>query len=110
MPRGARRTSETDAMEFALLLLLMLIFTPLSFGYLFVWLLYPFTVIVERLQRGADSHRALLGFAGAALALLAFTIPFRVTAQVYGNILFAAVLLFAGLAVELWSRKTMGAG
>jgi Glycosyltransferase family 87 len=110
MPRRARRTSETDAMEFALLLLLMLIFTPLSFGYLFVWLLYPFTVVVERLQRGGDSHRALLGFAGAALALLVFTIPFRVTAQVYGNILFAAVLLFAGLAVELWSRKTTGAG
>jgi hypothetical protein len=110
MPRGARRTSETDAMEFALLLLLMLIFTPLSFGYLFVWLLYPFTVVLERLQRGSDSHRALLGCAGAALALLAFTIPFRETAQVYGNILFAAVLLFAGLAVELWSRKITGAG
>ncbi|HEV2803832.1 MAG TPA: glycosyltransferase family 87 protein [Chthoniobacterales bacterium] len=110
MPRRARRTSETDAMEFALLLLLMLIFTPLSFGYLFVWLLYPFTVVLERLQHGSASHRALLGWAGAALALLAFTIPFRVTAQVYGNMLFAAVLLFAGLAAELWARKTTGAG
>src|ERR1041384_4251529 len=47
MPRATRRTPETDAIEFALLLLLILIFTPLSFGYLFAWLLYPLTVAVR---------------------------------------------------------------
>jgi hypothetical protein len=105
MPRAARRTPETDAIEFALLLLLILVFTPLSFGYLFAWLLYPFTVVVQRLLNGSGSPVLLAGFSGAAVLLLALAIPFRVTAQTYGNTLFATLLLFAGLAVELWRLK-----
>jgi hypothetical protein len=105
MPRTTRRTRETDAIEFALLLLLILIFTPLSFGYLFVWLLYPLTVVGQCLLSGSASRGLLLGCAGTALALLALMIPFRVTAQVYGNLLFVALLLFAGLSSELWNRK-----
>jgi len=87
------------------LLLLMLIFTPLSFGYLFVWLLYPLTVVGQCLLSGSAARTVLLGCAGTAVALLALTIPFRVSAQVYGNTLFAALLLFAGLGIELWWRK-----
>jgi hypothetical protein len=102
MPRAAQRTPETDAIEFALLLLLMLGFTPLSFGYLFAWLLYPLTVVAQRIFDGEGSHAALAACAGSALALLALSIPFRVTAQTYGNALFATLLLFAGLSVELW--------
>jgi hypothetical protein len=105
MPRGALRTPATDAIEFALLLLLMLMFTPLSFGYLFAWLLYPLTVIVEALVAGSQSRPVLIGSAAAAIALLALSIPFRVMAQVYGNALFATLLLFAGLAMELWRLK-----
>jgi hypothetical protein len=105
MPRATRRTPETDAIEFALLLLLMLVFTPLSFGYLFVWLLYPLTVVGQCLLSGSASRGVLLGCAGTAVALLALAAPFRVMAQVYGNTLFAALLLFAGLSFELWRRK-----
>jgi Glycosyltransferase family 87 len=105
MPRAAGRTPETDAIEFALLLLLMLVFTPLSFGYLFAWLLYPLTVVAQRILDGVGSHAALSACAGSALALLALSIPFRVTAQTYGNALFATLLLFAGLSVELWRIK-----
>ena len=105
MPRFTRRTPETDAIEFALLLLLILVFTPLSFGYLFAWLLYPLTVVVQRLVNGSGSRVILAGFSGAAVVLLALSIPFRVTAQTYGNALFATLLLFAGLAVELWRLK-----
>lgn len=110
MPSTKRRTQETDAIEFALLLLLMLVFTPLSFGYLFAWLLYPLTVTVHRLVTGAGS-RALLGCSVAAVFLLALSIPFRVAAQVYGNALFATILLFVGLGIELWrvKRATRGA-
>ena len=100
------RTSETDAIEFALLLLLMLIFTPLAFGYLFAWLLYPFTVVVERLLTGRAS-RALLVFASSAVALLALSLPFRVPAQTYGSTFLATLLLFIGLALELFSLKRM---
>ncbi len=101
MPRAPMRTPETDAIEFALLLLLILVFTPLSFGYLSAWMLYPLTVVVQRLVGGSGSHGVLLGCAALAVTLLALAIPFRVMAQTYGDALFATLLLFAGLAIEL---------
>ena len=104
MPRARRRTPETDAIEFALLLLLILMFTPLSFGYLFAWLIFPLTGVAWRLLTGPGS-RLLLGCGVAAVLLLALSIPFRVMAQVYGNALFATFLLFVGLATELWRLK-----
>jgi len=105
MPRAARRTPETDAIEFALLLLLMLIFTPLSFGYLFAWLIYPLTVVAQRVVAQPAKSATLAVCAVSAVALLALSIPFRVMAQTYGNALFATSLLFAGLAIELWRLK-----
>ncbi|MGI9113739.1 MAG: glycosyltransferase family 87 protein [Chthoniobacterales bacterium] len=104
MPRRDQRTPESDAIEFALLLILMLIFTPLSFGYLYAWLLYPFTVITQRLLRHASL--LLFSFTVAAMLLLALTIPFRIWAQTYGNTLFASLLLFVALAIELSRLKT----
>ncbi len=44
MPWRAPRTRPTAAIEGALLLLLILVFSPLSFNYFYVWLLYPLTV------------------------------------------------------------------
>jgi hypothetical protein len=104
MPRRGRRTRETDAIEFALLLLLILMFTPLSFGYLFAWLIYPFTVATGRVVNGNGS-RLLLWCAIAAACLLALSIPFRLLAGAYGNTFCATLLLFAGLALELWRVK-----
>lgn len=108
MPPASRRTPETDAIEFGLLLLLMLIFTPLSFGYLFVWLLYPLTVVGQRLLTGRGSQKILLACAVVSVALLALSVPFRIMAQAYGNAFFATLLLFAGLAYELWRLKRDG--
>jgi Glycosyltransferase family 87 len=105
MPRASGRTRETDAIEFALLLLLMLLFTPLSFGYLFVWLLYPLTIVVHRVLADPGPHTGLLVCAGGAVFSLSLSIPFRMMAQTYGNFFFAAVLLFVGLALELWRVK-----
>lgn len=110
MPRRDRRTRETDAIEFALLLLLMLMFTPLSFGYLFAWLIYPLTVVAARAVNGTAS-RTLIGCAIAAVVSLALSLPFRVVADAYGNAFSAALLLFAGLAFELWRvKRAPGAG
>jgi hypothetical protein len=103
IPRRGSRTSETDAMEFALLILLMLIVTPLAFGYLFACLLYPFTVVVAQLLKRPS--RALLVGAMAAVLLLALTIPLQKTAQSYGNTFFATLILFGALASELWKTK-----
>jgi Glycosyltransferase family 87 len=105
MPRAARRNPETDAIEFALLLLLMLVFTPLSFGYLFAWLLYPLTVVVQRVAIRTRNSTPLIACSACAVALMALSIPFRVMAQTYGNALLATLLLFAGLATEMWRLK-----
>jgi hypothetical protein len=99
MPQGDMRTTESDAIEFALLLLLMLMITPLSFGYFYSWLMLPFAVVTQRVLAG--KHSALLWWDLAALALLALGIPFPRGAQLYGNTFFATLLLFAGLSIEL---------
>ena len=105
MPRSGLRTPETDAIEFALLLLLILIFTPLTFGYLFAWLLYPLTVIGQRVLSAPEARKRLLVFTAVAVALLSLSIPLRIPAQAYGNTLLATLLLFIGLAMELWDLK-----
>ncbi len=99
MPKQARRTVSTDAIEFALLLLLILMFTPLAFGYLFASLLFPFTVVVQRLLNAGSTR--LLICAGIAVLLLAASIPFQRPAQALGNVFFATALLFVALALEL---------
>ena len=109
IPARDRRTDESDAIEFALLILLMLIFSPLAwFGSLFVWLLLPFTVIVQRLLQRPD--RSLGAFVFSALALLALGLPWQKTAQLYGSTFFATLLLFLGLATALArSKRSLGA-
>jgi len=97
------RTAESDAIEFALLLLIMLMISPLSFGYFFSWLMLPFTVITQRVLAGQGW--ALLWWSVPAVAILALALPFPRGAQLYGNTFFATLLLFLGLAVELLRCK-----
>jgi Glycosyltransferase family 87 len=103
MPRYGMRTVESNAIEFALLLLLMLMVTPLSFGYFYSWLMLSFAVVTQRVLDGKDS--AVLLWSLPALALLALGIPFLRGAQLYGNTLFATMLLFIGLSLELSGFK-----
>ena len=106
MPPRAMRTAESDAMEFALLVLMILMTTPLSFGYFFSWLMLPFAVITQRLLVGKGS--ALLWWSLPALALLALALFFTQGAQAYGNTFFGSLLLFIGLAIELLRYKRKG--
>src|SRR5438094_1359219 len=55
MPPRSMRTAESEAIEFALLLLLMLMITPLSFGYFFCWLMLPFAVAAQQVLAGKGS-------------------------------------------------------
>src|SRR4029077_4608407 len=103
MPQRQMRTTESDAIEFALLLLMVLMLTPLAFGYLFSWLMLPFAVVTQRALTGKSS--AVLWWSVSALAVLALAIPFPRAAQVYGNTFFAALLLFIGLSIELLRCK-----
>ena len=103
LPKASQRRAETDAIEWALLLLLMLMFTPLSFGYLYSFLLFPLAIVVQTwlVRPKSPLSRWALG----ALALLALTIPFPRAAQKYGNTFFATLLLFIGLVLELRRLK-----
>ncbi len=111
MPRSARRTPHTDSIEYAMLLILILILTPLSFTYFYVWLLYPLIVAVNALLSMTYPSRlrnlAFIWFA-VCLLLLSFMLPipgFRWLAAI-GSTLGACVLLLGGLGWKLrQSRK-----
>jgi Glycosyltransferase family 87 len=107
MPRRDMRTADSDAIEFTLLLLLILMVTPLSFGYFYSWLMLPFAVITQRVL--VEKVSSIVWWFVPAVALLALGIPFPRGAQLYGNTFFATLLLFVGLSVELFSFK-QGAG
>jgi Glycosyltransferase family 87 len=107
MPHRGIRTAESDAMEFALLLLLMLMVTPLSFGYFYSWLMLPFAVVTQRVL--ASKGSALLWLTLTALALLAVGLVFPRGAQLFGNTFFATLLLFIGISIELLRFKQQAA-
>jgi hypothetical protein len=99
MPHRSMRTAESDAIEFALVLLLILMITPLSFGYFFCWLILPFAVATQRVL--ATKRSAILWWSLPALGLLGLGLIFPRGAQIYGNTFFATLLLFVGLSIEL---------
>jgi hypothetical protein len=103
IPGRAMRTAESDAIEFALLILMMLMLTPLSFGYFFSWLMLPFAVVTQRVL--AYGNSSLLWWSVAALAILALALLLPRVAQTYGNVFWAALLLFIGLSIELLRCK-----
>ena len=103
MPPRDMRTLDTDAIEFALLLLLMLMVTPLSFWLLLFLAPLPFAWGTQ--QKLAQKRVAVLWWTLPALALLALGLAFPRSAQLYGNIFFATLLLFIGLSIELLHFK-----
>jgi hypothetical protein len=100
MPQRGMRTAESDAIEFTLLLLLMLMITPFSFGYFFCWLMLPFAVATQQVLARRSS--VILWWGLPALALLAVGLIFPRGAQLYGNTFFATLLLFVGFSIQLW--------
>lgn len=102
MPRHP--TAHSDAFEFSALLILILLFTPLAFGYLFIWLLLPLAVLLQRVLTRGD-RTACAGIA-ASLALLAITALAPRLAQIYGSVFFAALALYLTIAVELWRARS----
>jgi hypothetical protein len=101
MPR--QRAPEGDAREFAALLSLILIFTPLAFGYLFVWLIFPLALLIKRsLEVPASLIWVLI-----ALALLTATAIAPRFAQIYGSLFFAALMLYLALAIDLRREQNL---
>ena len=91
-----------DAFEFSALLILIVLFTPLAYGYLFSWLMLPLALLTKRLLEAGSSF-ALSCILIAAALLIATGISTR-GAQIYGSVFFAAVVLYFGVTIELWRR------
>ena len=96
IPRHRSAASE----EFAALLILTLIFTPLTFGYLFVWLMLPLALLIKRII-AADEAPSLRYLFIAFLLLTSTAIAPRF-AQIYGSLFFTALILYLALATSLW--------
>jgi hypothetical protein len=106
VPSRTQRTNSLDALEYAMLLLLILIFTPLAFVYFFVWLLYPLVVVLNLvLLAPAGSPQSIRGWIWfwVCILLIAFTLPVPAfyPVQAIGNTLLACLMLFVGLGWKL---------
>jgi hypothetical protein len=112
MPPHDQRISSSDALEHAMLLLLIVIFTPLAFTYFFVWLLYPLVVALHLVAaappRSPQRIRRWVWF-WACITLLAFTLPISALRpiQAAGSMLWACVLLIFGIGYTLRQRSEL---
>jgi uncharacterized membrane protein len=89
-------SARSDAIEGSMLLLLIVAFTPLSFDYSYVWLILPLTVAFHLWREApprSGQQTVLLAGLIAALSVFALSLPFRRTAQAYGNLLVAGLIL-----------------
>ena len=77
LPPERRRTPSSDAAEYSLLVALMIIASPLARAYYFVWLLFPFTVLVQRAALDPDPavRRRVTWLLGGAVGLFILGIP-----------------------------------
>ena len=110
MPPRARRTRETDALEFALVTLLTVMFSPLSFNYAYVWLMYPTALALHRVLgdpsiRPSATARLALAWLAAVLFIPALAIAMPQIAQACGNLFVPALLLVLGLG---WMLRAEG--
>ena len=81
LPPLNRRTPQTDALEFALVTLLTVVFSPLSFNYAYVWLMYPTTLALHLVlgePSSAPRHRLKIAWIVSVILIpaLAILIPF----------------------------------
>jgi alpha-1,2-mannosyltransferase len=104
-PPKKRMTPQTDALEYALVTLLTVMFSPLSFNYAYVWLMYPTTLalhLVTSDSRSARWHRLKIAWITAVILIPALAIPMPLQAQAYGNLFVPALLLVFGLGMMLY--------
>lgn len=106
LPRPATRTRTTDAAEFALLTVLIVVGTPYAFVYYFVWLLFPATVLVGFATTDPSPivRRTTWATLGLGFGLMLAGAPLtdnKVPAAI-GAFLWGALVLAGGLGWHLW--------
>ncbi len=106
LPRSNHRTRQTDVLEYALVTLLTVMFSPLSFNYAYVWLIYPMTLglhLVTSESSSAPGHRKKIIWITAVFLIPALALPMPELAQAYGNLFLPSLLLLFGLGAMLYA-------
>ena len=78
LPRFKNRTRETDAIEYAIVILLTVMFSPLSFNYAYVFLIYPMTLglhLVLSEPPRAPGHGIRVAWIAAVFLIPALALP-----------------------------------
>lgn len=113
MPRREARTRGTDAAEFGILIVLMVVGTPYAFSYYFVWLVYPLTVVVHHgLNRGGDLSRRNIAWDVVVSVLVLFALSGAAAAgnvwpMAYGSLFWAGLVAAAGCVWALSRERAV---
>jgi len=102
LPPQRRRTPASDAAEYALLIALMTIASPLARAYYFVWLLFPFTLLVYRAAADPDAKARKVAAWALGGSLAVFTAGVAIASPhilpALGNMFWATAILIGALA------------
>jgi hypothetical protein len=105
MPLRRPTDGRGEAAETAMLLLMILLFSPFAFNYFYVWLIYPLTVLLHRATSAeAGSRERYYLFVGLLAALEVYVLASAVSlhgAQAYGNLLVVNLILLGLLGGSL---------
>ena len=87
-------------------------FSPLSFNYAYVWLIYPTTLglylVIRELPGSFMALRLKVTWITAVILIPALAIPMPLLAHAYGNLFVPALLLVIGLGMALYSARRRG--
>jgi hypothetical protein len=110
-PSHLLRTRATDAIEFAMLLVLITILSPISWFYYGVWLLYPFTVVTQficSLPKASVTKKTAVAGLTVCLLLLNAVFPYLGAVRAVGMPFFGYLLLLLELGWILWLTQSGG--
>jgi hypothetical protein len=114
--RAGAEPPPADAIEAAMVSLLVLVLAPLSFNYSYVWLLFPLTLLLHlaaAAPRGSSMRRWGIATVAASVVLMSLALPWRREAQAYGNVFFSGLVLLLGLGLVLrrgWYKQADAGG
>jgi hypothetical protein len=103
-PRFGRRNDATNAIEWAMLLVLITILTPISWFYYGVWLMYPLAAVgatITQMPTGSLSKKVAIGGLVACLLMLNAVLPALGLLRAVGWPFFGYLLLLLELSVLL---------
>jgi hypothetical protein len=114
LPTRRERTPGSDAAEYALVVALATLASPLARAYYFIWLLFPYTVLVDAAALDPDRTAQRRSAIVLAAAVAVFTVGVSIDAphipQALGNMFWATAIVIGALAWLMRRRAGSGPG